>query len=116
MAWITTTGRTSGLPRSVAVGFIAEPDGSILVAANGPDQAWARNLEATPEVTVEIAGRRFLAVAEELEREDHIRVVRELILRYGTPSEGLGSGPSFRLRPTGDDAADDGAVDQAAAG
>jgi hypothetical protein len=25
--------------------------------------------------------------------------VRELILRYGTPSEGLGSGPIFVIRP-----------------
>ena len=28
---------------------------------------------------------------------DHATAVRELILRYGTPSEGLGSGPSFVL-------------------
>ena len=27
------------------------------------------------------------------------REVRELILRYGTPAEGLGHGPSFRLSP-----------------
>jgi len=50
-------------------------------------------------VTVEIGDRRFTAVAEELDRPDHGRAIRELILRYGTPSEGLGAGPSFRLRP-----------------
>jgi deazaflavin-dependent oxidoreductase (nitroreductase family) len=99
VAWITTIGRSTGLDRSVAVGFVDEPDGSILVAANSPDQAWARNLEADPRVIVEIGERRFTARAEPLERDDHIRTIRELILRYGTPSEGLGSGPSFRLRP-----------------
>ena len=98
------TGRTSGRPRSVAVGFVQEPDGSVLVAANGPEHDWGRNLLADPHVTVEIGERRFPAVAEELGRDDHIRTIRELILRYGTPSEGLGSGPSFRLRPVAEDA------------
>jgi hypothetical protein len=78
---------------------VSEPDGTVLVAANGPDQAWGRNLEHDPRVTVDIADRHYEAVAEPLERPDHIRAIRELILRYGTPSEGLGSGPSFRLRP-----------------
>ena len=50
-------------------------------------------------MTVDIGDQHYEAVAEPLERADHIRAVRELILRYGTPSEGLGSGPSFRLRP-----------------
>ena len=27
------------------------------------------------------------------------RAIRDLILRYGTPSEGLGSGPIFLIRP-----------------
>ena len=98
VAWLTTRGSRSGLPRGVAVGFIAEPDGSLLVAANGPEHAWGRNLAADPHLTVEIGNERFDALAEPLDRAEHARAVRELILRYGTPSEGLGSGPSFRLR------------------
>jgi hypothetical protein len=90
VAWLTARGHRSGLLRGVAVGFIAEPDGSILIAANGPDQAWGRNLQ--------IGDDRYAATAESLDDADHARAVRELILRYGTPSEGLGSGPSFRLR------------------
>jgi len=102
VAWLTTRGWRSGAPRGVAVGFVTEPDGTILVAANGPDQAWGRNLEHDPHVIVDIGEQHYEAVAEPLERADHIRAVRELILRYGTPSEGLGSGPSFRLRPVRD--------------
>ena len=98
MAWLTTRGHRTGLPREVAVGFVREPDGSILVAANGPDQAWGQNLAADPRVTVTVGDERYEALAEPLERADHVRAVRELILRYGTPSERLGSGPSFRLR------------------
>jgi hypothetical protein len=40
-----------------------------------------------------------LAIAEPLEGADHGRAIRGLILRYGTPAERLGLGPSFRLRP-----------------
>jgi deazaflavin-dependent oxidoreductase (nitroreductase family) len=99
VARLETRGRVSGEPREVAVGYVDEPDGSILVAATEPRAAWAMNLLVDPNVAVEIGERRFTAVAEELDRADHGRAVRELILRYGTPSEGLGTGPSFRLRP-----------------
>ncbi len=98
VARLTTHGRLTGLPRPVAVGFIDEPDGSVLVAA-GDDAVWADNLLADPRVTVDVGERRFAAVAEPLEPADHARAIRELILRYGTPAEGLGRGPSFRLRP-----------------
>jgi deazaflavin-dependent oxidoreductase (nitroreductase family) len=101
VAWLTTTGRSSGEPRGVAVGFVDEPDGAVLVAANGPDQDWGQNLLADPHVVVVIGQRRFAALAEPLEGADHAAAVTQLILRYGTPSEGLGRGPSFRLRPVG---------------
>ena len=101
MASLTTRGRRTGLPRQVAVGFVEEPDGSILVAAN-ESADWARNLEADPAAHVEVGGRRFRAVAEPLVPADHARVITGLILRYGTPAERLGRGPSFRLRPIAD--------------
>lgn len=99
VAQLVARGRVSGESRSVVVGFIDEPDGSVLVAANEPGQGWAQNLLADPGLTVHIGERQFDAVAEPLHGPDHHRAVRELILRYGTPSERLGRGPSFRLRP-----------------
>lgn len=101
VAHLIARGRVSGEARSVVVGFIDEPDGSVLVSADGDGQGWARNLLADPVVTVHIGPRQFDAVAEPLAGPDHHRTVRELILRYGTPSERLGRGPSFRLRPVG---------------
>ena len=82
----------------MAVGYVDEADGSILVAAN-ERAAWAQNLVADPSVQVEVGERRFAAVAEPLSPADHAVAVRGLILRYGTPAERLGRGPSFRLRP-----------------
>jgi hypothetical protein len=82
----------------VAVGYVDEPDGSVLVAA-GDRAQWALNLFDDPNVDVEVGERRFSAIAEPLEGADHGRAIRGLILRYGTPAERLGLGPSFRLRP-----------------
>jgi deazaflavin-dependent oxidoreductase (nitroreductase family) len=100
-ARLRTRGRRSGASRPVTVGFVDEPDGSILVAAGAPDSGWARNLLADPVVEVEAGGRSFHGIAEALDDRDprRGRAVRDLILRYGTPSEGLGSGPIFVIRP-----------------
>lgn len=99
-------GRVSGGALKVAVGFVEEPDGSLLVAAGDPDADWARNLEADPHCRVTIGDRAWDAIAEPLDPTDTARAVTELILRYGTPAERLGRGPAFRLRPTGDASTD----------
>ena len=103
---IETRGERSGLDRPVTVGFVDdhETPGAILVAATAPDAAWARNLLADPRSHVRVGDRSFDAVAEPLAGADHARAVREMILRYGTPAEGLGRGPSFRLTPVAEGA------------
>lgn len=95
---LETRGRVSGRPTEVAVGYIEEPDGSFLVAAGSAETGWARNLEAEAACRVALAGELRPAVAEPLVGPDAHRTVRELILRYGTPAERLGTGPAFRLR------------------
>ena len=101
---IVTRGRVTGREASAAVGFIEEPDGSLLVAAGDPDAGWARNLEAEPACRLTVAERTWDAVAEPLDRAEAARTIAELILRYGTPAERLGRGPAFRLRPVVEDA------------
>lgn len=98
---IETRGERSGLDRPVTVGFVDDDGtpGTILVAATAPDAAWARNLLADPRCRVRVGDRSFDALAKPLEGADHARAIRGLILRYGTPAEGLGRGPSFRLSP-----------------
>ena len=85
----------------MTVGFVSEPDGSLLVAAGTPDAQWAANLLDEPSLAWTVGGRTVEGVAEPLDDRDprRGRIVRELILRSGTPAEGLGSGPMFRLRP-----------------
>ena len=99
-ARLVTTGRRSGLPRTVTVGFIERPDGAIDVAAR-PGAHWAENLFDTPTCTVTIHARTWNAIAEPLEGVEFARAIRDQILRYGTPAEDLGLGAAFRLRPAG---------------
>lgn len=86
---------------TVAVGYVEEPDGSLLVAAGSADTGWARNLDADPACRITLGDASWPASAEPLEGAEAARAVRELILRYGTPAERLGRGPVFRLVRSG---------------
>ena len=106
VATIETRGRLTGRSIRAAVGFVEDVDGSLLVAAGDPGADWARNLEADPVCVVSIGDRRGTYVATALEPADRNAAVAALILRYGTPAEGLGRGPAFRLSPAEGEAAD----------
>ena len=94
---IETTGRRTGRPARATVGYIERGDG-VVVAAGSPDADWALNLLNDPQCRVTIGDASWDAVARPLDTAEHAAAVRDLILRYGTPAEGLGSGPAFELR------------------
>ena len=96
---VETRGRVTGRAVVAAVSFVEEPDGSLLVAAGSSDANWALNLLAEPRCAVTLRGVRGEYVAGPLADGDYSRAITELILRYGTPAERLGSGPAFALRP-----------------
>jgi len=96
---IETRGRVTGQAAVAAVGFVEEPDGSLLVAAGDPGAHWVANLRLEPRCIARVGTRRVACVAEELDDAAKARAVTELILKYGTPAERLGTGPAFRLRP-----------------
>ena len=96
---IETRGRVSGRAVEVAVGYLDEPDGTLLVAAGSLESDWARNLEAHAECRIRLEDRTWLARAEVVDDRAAARAIASLILKYGTPAERLGRGPVFRLRP-----------------
>jgi len=54
---LTTTGRRSGEPRSVILGYFEEGDAMVSMAMNGwgaPEPAWWLNLQANPEAVVDL--------------------------------------------------------------
>lgn len=74
--WLTTTGRRTGQPRQVLVGYFEDGDNLVTMAMNGwgaPDPAWWLNLQAHPDATVQTKdGERAIharaAVGPERER------------------------------------------------
>jgi deazaflavin-dependent oxidoreductase (nitroreductase family) len=98
VAIVETRGRVTGRIARAAVGFVEEPDGALLVAAGEPEADWALNLEADPTCAVTVGERSARYRAEPLEGAERHAAIAGLILRYGTPSEGLGRGPVFRRR------------------
>ena len=78
MLVLTTTGRRSGLPRSVQLAYLAEPTGSWLVVASAMGQDrhpdWLLNLRADPRARILLPGRELEVDAVELtpaERDRH---------------------------------------------
>lgn len=75
MMRLTTTGRRSGQPRSVILGYISDGPNLVTIAMNGwadPEPAWWLNLQAAPEATLELPSRTFTVhgrAAEGTERE-----------------------------------------------
>jgi deazaflavin-dependent oxidoreductase (nitroreductase family) len=69
MLTLTTTGRHSGRQQRVQLAFL-ERDGDQLVVASAMGQqrhpAWRYNIEANPEVQVQVRGERFAARAQAL--------------------------------------------------
>ncbi|MEV0122230.1 nitroreductase family deazaflavin-dependent oxidoreductase [Streptomyces sp. NPDC050703] len=63
---LTTIGRKSGEPRSTPLIYRPYGDAVLVVASNGGADApplWYRNLEANPEVQVQVKGDRYTARA-----------------------------------------------------
>jgi deazaflavin-dependent oxidoreductase (nitroreductase family) len=73
---LTTTGRKSHEPRTVALIFGRDGDRCIVIASMGGaprHPLWYRNLEADPEVEVQIKGEHFRARARTAEGEERDR-------------------------------------------
>lgn len=73
MLTLTTTGRRSGKPRSVHLAAIEhEGDHLVIASAMGQERhpAWRYNLEAKPEVEIQLPGERFTATARALSDEE----------------------------------------------
>jgi deazaflavin-dependent oxidoreductase (nitroreductase family) len=54
---LTTVGRTSGKPRTVQLGAVAEGDGWVVIGSAGGSDAdpnWWRNMVANPNVTLQV--------------------------------------------------------------
>jgi deazaflavin-dependent oxidoreductase (nitroreductase family) len=82
---LETTGRRSGERRTTPLSFTRDGDGFVLIASNGgarrsPD--WFRNLEADPDVTVEVDGQRVPVRATTVVGAERDRLWRAAVRSY----------------------------------
>jgi deazaflavin-dependent oxidoreductase (nitroreductase family) len=74
---LTTVGNKSGKKRTVPVMAFEDNGVPFVIASMGgrpKNPAWFNNLSKTPEVTVELPGRRFRARAEQVMGEERDRL------------------------------------------
>ncbi len=78
--YLTTTGRTSGEPRTIEIWFGTE-GGSLYLLAGGREKAhWVRNLLAQPAATLRIAQQEFEATGRIVEDPAEDALARRLLL------------------------------------
>lgn len=79
---LTTTGRKTGQPRSVQLGYVPDGDGWLLVGSNfgqAKHPAWSHNLIAQPEVTIELDGETIPVTARLLSPAEKAAVWPRLV-------------------------------------
>jgi deazaflavin-dependent oxidoreductase (nitroreductase family) len=82
---LTTTGRRSGEERTTPLIYGRSGDDYLVVASKGgsPEPpAWFRNLEAQPDVEVQVLGDRFRARARTATAEEKPEMWREMTSRW----------------------------------
>ena len=82
---LTTTGRRTGRPRTVALFGWREASGWAVIASRGGSRtipSWYRNLAADPDVFVQAGGARFAAKARELTESDYEAAFERAALVY----------------------------------
>ncbi len=92
--YLTTIGRSSGLPREIEIWFAARDNTIYLLSGGGHNAHWVLNLMKEPRVQVRIGEETFAGRARVLEPGEEERSVRPLLAakyqdwRPGTPLSG----------------------------
>jgi deazaflavin-dependent oxidoreductase (nitroreductase family) len=91
---LTTTGRTSGLPRTICVSFMPLDDHYIIFSGYGIESNWYQNVQANPEVQIQVGRQKMRATATVVADPQRRR---ELMLRMRDRSRICG--PPMYMRP-----------------
>jgi deazaflavin-dependent oxidoreductase (nitroreductase family) len=66
-AYLTTSGRRTGQPHRIEIWFAVEGGRMYLLAGGRERSDWVRNLQANPQVMVELAGETHAGIARVLQ-------------------------------------------------
>jgi deazaflavin-dependent oxidoreductase (nitroreductase family) len=81
---LTTIGRKTGRVRTTPVMYIRDGEDYVITASNsGSDRApaWFHNLKASPQVVIEVPGKRLEAVASPAKPEEQERLWPQLVAK-----------------------------------
>jgi deazaflavin-dependent oxidoreductase (nitroreductase family) len=82
---LVTTGRKSGQKRTTVLLYLQDGGRYVIVASNGgtaKHPVWWLNLQADPEATVEVGGRKIHVRAAEARDEEKARLWQKLVRMY----------------------------------
>ena len=82
---LTTVGRKSGAPRTAPLLYLRDGANVVVVASKGGmsrHPLWYRNVEANPEVEVEIGAERSKMVARRASPDEHAALWPRLVAMY----------------------------------
>jgi deazaflavin-dependent oxidoreductase (nitroreductase family) len=78
-AYVTTTGRKSGLPREIEIWFAMVGHTIYLLAGSGDQAHWVLNIRRDPNTLVRIGGQRFTGRARFVDDPVEDTLARELL-------------------------------------
>lgn len=78
--YLTTKGRRTGNPHTIEIWFGLERSTLYLLAGNGNQSDWVRNLQAESEVQVRLDGVTYIADARIVSSPDEDAMARQMLL------------------------------------
>ena len=95
--YLTTTGRTSGLPHEIEIWFV-EAVGKYYILAEFAHSHWVQNIAKNPRVRVRVGDRKFEATARALDSERDTAAWR-MAQRLEREKYGWGDGLPVEITP-----------------
>ncbi len=87
--YLTTTGRVSGRPHRIEIWFVLADETVYLMAGDRDRSDWVRNLMASPDVELEIGGRKRVTRARVVDDDaEEDALARRLMLEKYAPRNG----------------------------
>jgi deazaflavin-dependent oxidoreductase (nitroreductase family) len=95
-----TTGAKTGLPRTAPIGFVARPDGTLLIGSGSSiNRGWTANLKANPAATFSVKGVQRRYRARLVAAGERQAALDELRATMGRMAERTDWGDLFVLEP-----------------
>jgi deazaflavin-dependent oxidoreductase (nitroreductase family) len=96
--YLTTIGRTTGLPREIEIWFVVCRERFYLFAETGEEAGWVKNIRRNPTVTVTIGEQKIEATARVLDRQAD-RTLWDQVAAIANHKYGWGDGLPVEITP-----------------